>query len=78
MHLATTDEKTDFIQAVKTRSQTLAPFEVGHRTTSLCQLGLIAIQVGRKLNWDPQAERFVNDDLANRFLGRARRSPWHF
>ena len=76
IHLATTDEKTDFINAVKTRSKTLAPFEVGHRTTSLCQLGLIAIKVGRKLQWDPAAERFVNDDVANRFLSRAMRSPW--
>jgi hypothetical protein len=70
-------EKRDFLDAVKTRGQTLADAEVGHRTTSLCQLGHIAIQVGRKLTWDPHAERFTNDETANRLLGRPLRSPWH-
>ena len=77
VHLPLKDEKRDFIDAVKTRGQTLADAEVGHRTTSLCQLGHIAIQVGRKLQWDPQAERFANDDAANRLLTRPLRSPWH-
>lgn len=71
------DEKRDFIDAVKTRGRTLADAEVGHRTTSLCQLGHIAIQRGRKLWWDPQAERFTNDEGANRLLHRPLRSPWH-
>jgi len=76
IHLPLKDEKRDFIDAVKTRGQTLEDAEVGHRTTSLCQLGHIAIQVGHQLTWDPQAERFINDDVANRLLGRPMRSPW--
>jgi myo-inositol 2-dehydrogenase/D-chiro-inositol 1-dehydrogenase len=77
IHLPLKDEKRDFIDAVKTRGRTLADAEVGHRTTSLCQLGHIAIQLGRKLRWDPDAERFINDDSANRLLSRPMRSPWH-
>jgi predicted dehydrogenase len=69
-------EKRDFIDCVKTRGQTIADAEVGHRTTTLCQLGHIAIQVGRKLRWDPAAERFPGDEAANRLLGRFMRSPW--
>jgi myo-inositol 2-dehydrogenase/D-chiro-inositol 1-dehydrogenase len=76
IYLPLKDEKRDFIDAVKTRGQTLEDAEVGHRTTSLCQLGHIAIQVGHKLQWDPQAERFTNDDTANRLLTRPLRSPW--
>ncbi len=76
IHLPLKDEKRDFIDAVKTRGPTLEDAEVGHRTTSLCQIGHIAIQVGHKLKWDPQAERFTNDDTANRLLGRPMRSPW--
>jgi len=76
IHLPLKSEKRDFIDAVKTRGQTLADAEVGHRTTSLCQLGHIAIQVGRKLKWDPDAERFINDETANRLLSRPMRSPW--
>jgi len=76
IHLPLKSEKRDFIDAVKTRGQTLADAEVGHRTTSLCQLGHIAIQVGRELKWDPENERFTNDETANRLLSRPMRSPW--
>jgi len=76
IHLPLKSEKRDFIDAVKTRGQTLADAEVGHRTTSLCQLGHIAIQVGRELKWDPDNERFTNDETANRLLNRPMRSPW--
>lgn len=76
IHLPLQDEKVDFIDAVKTRGQTLEDAEVGHRTTSLCHLGHIAIQVGKKLNWDPETERFTNSEEANEFLTRPKRSPW--
>jgi hypothetical protein len=76
IHLPLKDEKRDFIDAVKTRGRTLADAEVGHRTTSLCQLGHIAIQLGRKLKWNPDAEKFSNDDSANRLLSCPMRSPW--
>jgi myo-inositol 2-dehydrogenase/D-chiro-inositol 1-dehydrogenase len=76
IHLPLKSEKRDFIDAVKIRGQTLEDAEVGHRTTSLCQIGHIAIQVGRKLKWDPDAERFTNDQTANRLLSRPMRSPW--
>jgi hypothetical protein len=77
IHLETTDEKTDFLRAVRSRGETLEPVEVGHRTVSLCQIGLIAIKRGKKLNWDPEAERFTNDDEANGLLGRTMREPWN-
>ena len=78
LHLPLMPEKTDFVQAIQTRGQTLADAEIGHRTNSLCHLGHIAILTGRKLRWDPQAERFANDDEANRMLTRPLRSPWRF
>lgn len=68
LRLPLKDEKRDFLDAIKTRGPTLADAEVGHRTTSLCHLGHIAIQVGRRLRWDPQAERFPGEDEANRLL----------
>jgi len=32
--------------------------------------------VGRKLKWDPVAERFPDDPEANRLLMRFMRAPW--
>ena len=58
LHFPLMHEKRDFLNAVKTRGQTLADAEVGHRTASLGHLGHIAIQLGRKLKWDPDKERF--------------------
>ncbi len=63
-------DKRDFIDCVKTRQETLEPAEVGHRVTSMCLLGHIALQVGRRLQWDPQKERFLNSELANWFVDR--------
>ncbi|MHC4241940.1 MAG: hypothetical protein ACYSU4_06020 [Planctomycetota bacterium] len=36
----------------------------------------MCLRLGRKLRWDPENERFLNDDIANRMLSRAMRSPW--
>lgn len=58
-------DKRDFIDCVKNREETLEPAEVGHRVTSLCHLGHIAIQVGGTLAWDPEREVFPANDAAN-------------
>ncbi|MEA3364642.1 MAG: Gfo/Idh/MocA family oxidoreductase [Candidatus Hydrogenedentes bacterium] len=72
----TLTDKEDFLTAIKNGSETLEPVEVGHRTVSMCQIGLIAIQLGRKLDWDPEHERFVNDDEANARLDRPVGGNW--
>jgi predicted dehydrogenase len=70
-------DKQDFIDSVKSRQETLEPAEVGHRVTSLCHLGHIAIQVGEKLRWDPNQERFIDNDAANAFIDRPIQAPKH-
>jgi hypothetical protein len=71
-------EKADFIEACKTRGQTIEDAEVGQRTTSLCHLAHIAIQLGgTKLRWDPDQERFPDNEAANKLLKRPpMRGPW--
>jgi len=76
IHLPARGDKEDFIWAIKRHAETMEPAEVGHRTNSLCQLGLIAIDLGRKLRWDPARECFPNDAEANRLLSRPLRAPW--
>jgi hypothetical protein len=36
------------------------------------------MQLQRKLRWDPTAERFIDDQQANRLLSRAIRAPWSY
>jgi predicted dehydrogenase len=69
-------DKRDWIDAIKTRGQTLADAEVGHRTTSVCHLAHIAIHVGGRLQWDPQTERFTNSDKANWFIDKPIQKPY--
>jgi predicted dehydrogenase len=70
------NHKANFLQCVRTRGETVAPVEVGHRSNTVCILGYIAMLLGRKLKWDAENEKFANDAEANRLLSRPMRSPW--
>ncbi|MCY3018992.1 MAG: Gfo/Idh/MocA family oxidoreductase [Planctomycetota bacterium] len=78
IHFPLKTEKRDFIDCIKTRGRTLADAEVGHRTTSLCHLAHISIQLGgQRLKWDPDKEVFADNEFANRLTKRsALRAPW--
>ena len=75
IHFCVKSDKQDFIDSVKSRRPTLEPAEVGHRVTSLGHLGQIAIQLGRKLKWDPDRERFLDNDAANAWIDRPIHAP---
>ncbi len=61
---------------MKSRKDPYFPVDIGHRVSTVCHLGNIAIKLGRKLNWDPKRERFAGDGAANKMLDRPRRDPW--
>ena len=69
------DHVRNFLDAVKSRKDPIAPVEVGHRTASLCSLGNMAQILKRKFTWDPTAQRSTDEDV-NRMLRRAMRAPW--
>ena len=56
---------------------TITPIEVAHRSCSVCLLGGICLKLGRKLQWNPKTEQFVNDEAANKMLSYPMRKPWH-
>jgi hypothetical protein len=70
------DHHGNFIDCVKSRGVTAAPAEVAHRSITPAHLGNIAMTVGRKLKWDPGAEKFIGDAEADRMLSRAYRGEW--
>ena len=69
--------RREFLDCIKLRKDPIAPAEVGHRSATVCHLGNIAMLLGRKLNWDPKSEQFINDPQANRMKIRPMRAPWH-
>jgi hypothetical protein len=63
----------NFIDAIRNGTSPNAEIEIGHLTASLCHLGNIATRLGRSLEFDPQIEQFIDDDEANRLVGRSYR-----
>lgn len=57
-------DKEDWLLAIKANRPSLEPLETAHRTISMCQLGLISIQAGTKLAWNPEREAFADGDNA--------------
>ena len=67
----------NFLDCVKSRSTTLAPSEVAHRSATPGHLGQIAMLLGRKIRFNPETEEIIGDPTASRMLGNFMRSPWH-
>ncbi len=70
------DHKQNFLDCVKSRKDPICNVETGHRSSTVCHLGNIAMLLGRPLKWDPQKEQFIGDSEANRMTWRPARAPW--
>ncbi|HYW78206.1 MAG TPA: Gfo/Idh/MocA family oxidoreductase [Thermoguttaceae bacterium] len=63
----------NFFKCIETGATTISDVvSVGNSTIS-CHLANIAMRLGRRLIWNPDAERFVDDEEANAMLGRKQR-----
>ncbi len=74
--LRSDDHPQNLLDAIRTGQPTVCPVDVGTNDEIICQMGDIAVRLGRKLQWDPAKEVFVGDEAANRKATRAMRSPW--
>jgi len=75
LYESTLHEK-NFLDCVKSRAKTIAPIDVAYRACTTCLIGGIALQLRRKVVWDPRREEFVDDPEANRLMSRTMRPPW--
>jgi len=75
---ASNNHMGNFFDCIRSRKQPICDVETGHRSVSLCHLGVIAIRLGRKLQWDPAREQFINDKEADGWLSRVQRKPWTY
>lgn len=67
---------TDFLEAVRTRKKFALNEVNGHRSCTLVNLGLIALQVGRSLRFDPLTQTFPDDPAANSLIHQPMRGHW--
>jgi len=66
----------NWIECIKTGAKCAADIEYGQRSTTMCELVNIVREtapVGEKIGWDPEKERFTNNDKGNAMLSRPRR-----
>ena len=66
----------NFLECIKSRKLTVSHPELAHRAHTMVHCANICLRLGRKVQWDPKAERFINDDDANNMLSRTMRAPW--
>jgi len=71
-----TNQQRNWIECVKSRKEPICPAEVGHRTSTVCQLGNIGYWLRRALTWDPAKEQFEDDKEANKLVDREMRGDW--
>jgi len=69
----------NWVDCIKTGKKCTADIEFGQRSTTLCELVNIVrvtAPVGEKIGWDPEKERFTNNDKGNEMLSRPRRKGY--
>jgi predicted dehydrogenase len=67
---------TDFLKAVRTRQKFALNESNGHRSCTMVNLAGIAVRMGRKLRFNSDTQRFIDDDEANRLIKQPMRAPW--
>ncbi|MEW6359820.1 MAG: Gfo/Idh/MocA family oxidoreductase [Planctomycetota bacterium] len=68
---------SDFMVSVLTRQRFGLNEDTCMRSNILTHLASIAIRTGRKLRFDPETQRFIGDEEANRLACPPMRAPWH-
>lgn len=67
---------TSFSESVRTRKKFALNERNGHRSSTIVNMGKIALQLGRSLEFDPVKQEFINDEAANRLINPPMRGPW--
>jgi len=75
---ASNDHMENFIESVRSRKKAICDAEIGHRSATMCHLGVTAVRLGRKLNWDPVKENYIGDTEAAATASRNMRKPWDY
>lgn len=66
----------DFLDSVRSRSNPNCDIEIGYSSVVVCLMGNIAYDVKRPLLFDQEHQRFIDDDEANKLIGRPMGQEW--
>ncbi len=66
----------NFFDCIKDGGRTISDPWTHHRSVSACHLANIAMQLGRRLEFDPDAETFPHDEEATAMLRREQREEY--
>ncbi len=67
---------TTFTESVRTRKKFALNEMNGYHSCTVVNMGIIALQLGRTLHFDPAKQQFIDDEAANRLINQPMRSPW--
>ncbi|MBU4461138.1 MAG: Gfo/Idh/MocA family oxidoreductase [Verrucomicrobia bacterium] len=70
------DHYGNWLECIRTGRKPICPIEVGHRSSGVCNIGHIAMRLGRPLKWDPAKEDFVGDAAASAALTQVMRPKY--
>jgi len=74
------DHMGNFFDCIRSRKQPICDVVTGHQSAMISHLGVIALQTGLKLSWDPKAEKFTGEGAreGNKRLARKMRKPYDY
>ena len=67
---------TTFTESVKTRKKFALNEMNGYHSCTVVNMGIIALQLGRTLHFDPATQQFIDDEAANRLINQPMRAHW--
>ena len=70
-----TNHGANLLECIRSRKDPVSDVDAAHKASCLGMLADIAGRLEKKLKWDPQAERF-DDDEANAMLKRPMHNGW--
>lgn len=69
-------QNDDFKACILNRQKFCLNEQVSHRACTLINLAKAAVRTGRRLRFDPDNYRFIDDEQANMLISEPMRAPW--
>ncbi len=69
-------QNKSFSECVRSRERFALNEDNGFRSSTIVNMGLVALRLGRNLKFDPTKLEFIDDEAANRLINQPMRGSW--